>query len=241
MRVLVFVLAGLILTGCGLTGATSKQVVAIENPQGQRAALDVAGVDMDAGESRLTNVGSYAWGKYDADDLTTLRDSLKESAAPFTAAGGYRVHVRVRRVLVSHSNSEGLALACVSWALQAPDGKLLFHEQFYASRYVRLWGTLGGIKNDVHEGIVRRILGASVRIAASGGRDQTPPSAAYTFSTFEDATRDLPTSLTSVYFGALMGGGYTIFYSSRTSGESNVAWAKKPDHFDWEAYLAKSR
>jgi hypothetical protein len=237
MRWLLLLLVSL-TTGCALTGATSKQVVAIESPQG-RAALEVAGVAMDAGESKLTNVGSYAWGKYDEDDVATLRDSLRDSAAPFHGAGGYRVHVRVRRVLVSHSNSEALTLACVAWALQSPDGKLVFHEQFYASRYVRLWGTLGGIKNDVHEGIVRRILGAAVRIAASGGRDQTAPSAAHTFATFEEATRDLPSKLSSHYFGALMGGGYTIYYSSHLSGGSNVAWARKPEHFDWDAYLVK--
>jgi hypothetical protein len=225
--------------GCGLTGGTSKQVVHIEAPAGrERPVVDVAAVELEAGGSKLTNVGTFAWGKYEPEDLETLRVSLHESLAPFLGPRGYHLYLVVRRYLVAQSNSEGLALACVAWALTAPDASLVYHEQFYAKSYVRLWGTLGGIKDDVHRGIVQRVLAAAVRLAASGGTEDPHPAAEYTFDTFEKAIAGLPEHLHSYYTGIIFGGGYQIFYSHTLSGGSQLAWAATPDHVAWPAYLA---
>lgn len=233
---LLFVACSLVLlNGCGLTGSTSG--FRVEVPRAAKSApLTLASVEIEPNQTRLVNVGSYAWGEYDGDDLAVLRSSMAESLEPLKptpGAASHRVHVVVRRFLVSHSNSEGLALACVAWALSAPDGSIAFHEQFYASRYVRLWGTVGGIKNSVHEGIANRVLRTAARVAAGEARPAQPPE--YTFDTYEAATNGLPGELTSHFSSLVLGGGYS--YS--VFGASGVEWARRPEHFDWTSRLAR--
>ena len=147
------------------------------------------------------------------------------------------MYLVVRRYLVAQSNSEALALACVAWALRGPDASIVFHEQFYAKSYVHLWGTLGGIKNDVHKGIVQRVLGAAVRVAATQGGEAPHPAAPYTFDTFEQAVAGLPDTLHSYYRGMILGGGYTIFYSHTLAGGSQLGWVATPDHVDWPSFI----
>lgn len=113
------------------------------------------------------------------------------------------------------------------------DGQLVFHEQFYAADSVRLWGTIGKLKNNVHEGIVRRVL-SSARSVAAGG---PPQDAKYTYDDFERATADLPSSLRSVYINtAVLGGGY-FFIVSHLDGSSELGWAREADHVDWPTKL----
>src|SRR5689334_1970294 len=129
----------LFIGGCGLTGGTSKFAVNVATPAGaEKPALNVASVELEPNQTKLVNVGTYAWGEYDKSDLDVLTQSMRTSAAPFENASGYKVHVVMRKFLVAHSNNAALAFACVGWAMVTPDNKLAFHEQFYASHHVRL-------------------------------------------------------------------------------------------------------
>lgn len=243
-RLTVLVLSTLLLVfgnGCALTGATSSFEVALEAPA-NTPAVRLGSVTYEPHQSRLANVGSYAWGKYGEDDLGTLTASLNRSLKPVVPEAGepsHAVHVRVRRFLVAHSNSEGLAFACVSWALTDPDGELAFVEQFYARDHVVMWGTVGGTKDTVHEGIATRVLRTAVRVAAAG-EPVAPYRAENTFGRFEDAMAGLPESLTSIHMGTLYLGGAFYIYSARYTGGSNVRWVQADDHFDWYRYLNAS-
>ncbi|MCH9680672.1 MAG: hypothetical protein K0V04_04490 [Deltaproteobacteria bacterium] len=227
----------LLLTACGLFGGTRPQAVEFASPDSaSSAAVSVASIELESGHTRLANVGTFAIGEYGTKDLDVLQQSFAESMPAQAGASGHQVHVVVRRFLVSHSNNAGLAVACVAWALTDPDGALVFHEQFYASDSARIWGTIGKLKDHVHEGIVRRVLGSARAIAAGGERQSAP----YTYDDYESATAQLPHSLRSVYLNAAMlGGGYALRIST-VSGNSELGWARESDHLDWEAQLGGS-
>lgn len=236
----VLALVALSATGCGLTGATSTFVV--EVPQNAGAALRIAAVELEPGQTRLQNVGSYAWGEYGEDDLAVLRESLAESVAPL-AAGGQptaAVHLVIRKFLVAHSNNEGLAIACASWAMTDPSGKLAFHEQFYARDHVKLWGTVGGVKDNVHKGIAERVIRAAIGVA-QGKDPQSIPFPEFAYKDFDSARAGLPDSLTTSFQGFLVLGNGYLFYDQRVSGGSSVEWAREPSHIDWPARLATKR
>lgn len=197
-------------------------------------ALRVGTVELEPGQTRLANVGTYAIGEYGDKDIAALQESLSRSVPASPSTDRYAVHVVVRRFLVSHSNTDGLALACVTWALTDPSGALVFHEQFYASDSVHLWGTVGRTKEHVHEGIVGRVLRSASSIAA-GGEAQGAP---YTHDDFDSAAASLPHSLRSVFIHtAVLGGGYAYRVSTVT-GDAELGWARQADHFDWPTRLA---
>ena len=93
---LLLALVALSTTGCALTGATSSFVVEVAPTPG--VSLAIASVEVEPGQTRLQNVGSYAWGQYGEDDLAMLRESLNESAALLGGPGAsaHRVHLIIR-------------------------------------------------------------------------------------------------------------------------------------------------
>lgn len=218
-------------TGCALTGRTRPQEVT--RPAELDSPLHVADVELEPGQTRLQNVGTFAWGEYDARDLGVLQESLEATVGG--AASGPSVHVVVRRFLVAHSNNEALAVACVAWALTDESGALVFHEQFYAADYVRIWGTVGGIKNHVHAGIVEHVSKQATRV--SNGEAPLAPSGEYVFASYDAATSGMPDSLTSTHFQTLYLGGAYLFSAYAIKGGSDRAWARRDDHLDWDAQL----
>jgi len=200
--------------------------------------LTVRTVELEPGQTRLENVGTYAIGEYGSKDLATLDEMVRSSVPPSGDRRPFGLHVVVRRFLVAHSNNTGLAIACVGWALTDPDGKLLFHEQFYASDAVSNFGTVGGIKNHVHQGITRHLLSQSSRVAA--GEEPGPVNGEYVYPTYEAAAAKLPSSLTSVHISiGTFGAGYSFAMTTYT-GDSGREWAKEPTHIDWLSRLPSS-
>jgi hypothetical protein len=230
-------------TGCGITGNTSTFVVNVRSEQA-KGPIKVDSIELEPNQSKLVNVGTYAWGKYDEADLEVLTKSMKDSAASLGGATPFGVHVVIRRFLVATGGSDGIALACISWALTMPDGTLIFHEQFYASKHVRTFGTVGGIKDTVHEALTKRVLGRAAAIATAPGSnafESVKPER--TFDTYEDAIRDLPPSLTAVSVGIVqLGNGYTYYTlkQGQTSG-SQLEWVKQPDHLDWPTRMTTQK
>jgi hypothetical protein len=188
-------------------------------------------------ETRLQNVGTYPVGEYKEADFEALRASFLKSAEPFAGSDGHRLHIILRRVLIATSNNVGLAVACAAWAIEAPDGKLIFHEQFYAWDSARIMGSVAGVKNGMHEAIVRRVLESAVRIATCDGTLAPAPDPPRTSTDFGTATRELPSSLMSSFPLLFHGGGYMFFLGLVVRGSSEVPWVRKPDYVDWPAYL----
>ena len=218
-------------TGCALTGRTRPQEVM--RPAELASPLHVADVELEPGQTRLQNVGTFAWGEYDARDLGVLQESLDATVGG--ASEGPSVHVVVRRFLVAHSNNEALAVACVAWALTNESGELVFHEQFYAADYVRIWGTVGGIKNHVHAGITEHVAKQAARV--SNGEEPVAPSGEYVFASYEAATSGMPDKLTSTHFQTLYLGGAYLFSAYSINGSSDRQWARRDDHLNWQARL----
>ncbi len=227
------------LSGCGLFGRTKAQSIA--PPAQLHSRLQVRPVALEPGQTHLQNVGTFAIGEYGSRDVEALTETIRATVAgatPPADAPAFDVHVVVRRFLVAHSNNEGFAVACVAWALTDATGAIRFHEQFYASDYVRLWGTIGGVKNNVHEGITRHIIEQAARVAA--GEEPAPVTATYAHPSYEAATAGIPTQLSSVHYNAVfLGGGYS-FRPVRIKGDSHRGWARRDDHIDWSARLSAS-
>ena len=220
----------------GISGCTASVLrVEIDPPPIRpRPILEIGSVAYVPTETKLQNVGTFAVGKYKDTDLEALRGSFQESAKPFAGPGAHRVHVVVRRVLIATSNNTGLACACVAWAIESPDGKLIFHEQFYAWDLERFVGSVAGVKNGMHAAIIRRVLESAMHVAMGDG---PAPEPARTSTDFEAVARMLPSSLTSSSPLLFHGGGYTLFIPLATQGASEVGWVRKPDYVDWPAYL----
>ncbi len=221
--------------GCGLFGRTKAKP--LHDLQPLSVPLQVHEVALEP-NTKLQNVGTFAIGEYGARDLSTLEQTLEQSldAAAKPQGDEFRVHVLVRRFLVAHSNNAGLAVACVAWALTNPEGELVFHEQFYAADSVRLWGTIGGLKNHVHQGISRHILDQASQVAS--GEGPLPVRGEYVFPTYDSAAAVLPDSLTSVHVASFgFGAGYS-FAMWTVQGSSERSWVREEGHVDWPARLA---
>jgi hypothetical protein len=224
--------AALLGTGCGLTGATSRFTVELPIKATQPIAL--ASIELEPRAAQLTNIGSYAWGKYSADDLAnlegSLRDTLKEASG--TPEGGSHVHVVVRSYLVATSNTQGGVLSCVAWAYVDRDGRLLFHEQFYATGSAVMNKTLGGLKDEVHEAIVRRISETAVRLAA-GSLENLPARADNTYDTFAEAEATVPKELTTI----ISSWGLVVGYHWTVSGQASYTKGQRENTIDWDARI----
>lgn len=229
------------LTGCGLTGGTSvvEPAFAVAPTPGARLSADR--LVMEPASAKLTAIGAYAWGKFDEDDRATLEESLQRmvrrinESRPATRPG-YTTHVVLRSYQVAVSNSSGTALACVAWAMSGPDGGLLYHEQFYASKSATLSSTVGGLKEDVNEALLRRIGVTSAQLA-SGRSDSLPLRSEDTYLSFDEVRHDLPDRLQSV--GMAFGPGHSFVWTQ--SGGVSWDFSRHPEGLDWPAYLAARR
>lgn len=226
------------LTGCGLAGGTSVVEPSFPVPPGPGAHLAADGLVMEPASARLTAIGAYAWGKFDEDDRATLEEGLRRmvrrinEARPSTQPG-HTVHVVLRSYQVAVSNTSGTALACVAWAMSGPDGALLYHEQFYATKSATMSSTVGGLKEDVNEALLRRIGLTSAHLA-SGRHDGLPLRSEDTYLSFDEVRSELPDRLQSV--GMLFGAGHSFVWTA--SGGVSWDFSRHPEGVDWPAHLA---
>lgn len=240
------------LPDCGTTGGTSRFTLPLDLPAGQKiaASVHVASAAMDTNASYLNPVKVRPWGKFGPNDLRNIEQSLQDTISLHLAPAsrstdsGMDLHLVVRRYVVSTSNTAVAVLACVAWAATTPRGALIYEEQFYASNAGYLVGTIGLIKDSVHEAIVRRIATMSLAIARDGTSSLQPGQFDKTSTSFEDAVSRLPRTMVS------MGNPSLAAFPDRTisvvglltpSGVSTVEWkvASPSEAFDWSGYLAK--
>lgn len=246
-------LASAVLSACGTTGKTSPFVLTLDVPKDQRAISEIriASSEMEPDAAILDAVNVKPWGKFEIDDLRNIEQSLRETITPqlpatiLSAGPRLDVHFVVRRYMVSVSNTGGAVLASVAWAATDPEGKLIYHEQFYAAKSVYLVGTIGLLKESVHQAIVRRIATTALFLAASPTAEKVRATAFdNTYTNFEEAVSQLPQTMASMGVSSMMvvpvpavsGVGLLT-----PSGLSTVQWnvAKPTQDFDWPGYLGK--
>ncbi|MEM6990463.1 MAG: hypothetical protein AAF721_08200 [Myxococcota bacterium] len=228
---LISVLMGL---GCAVTGRS--RVVDVEAPMGLPAPVAVAPVEAEPGYAKLHAVGTYPFGKPRPRDLETLGRSLSQTlGAEQARPDAPTVHVVMRRVLVETSNADIGVIACVAWALVAPDGTRLAEQQVYAAEFRVGPVTIGRVKNTVHEGLVRHLAQQSARVL--DGEAARAPAGPYVFASFEEAAARFPGSVRAVIPTATAAGGLTGTLAEM--GPSHRAFARVEEPMDWSRWLAR--
>ncbi len=236
------------LSACGITGGTSRFVVplGLSQPPIVTSEIRVASAGMDVNPAYLNAVAVFRWGKFDADDLRNLEVSLRDTITQHLprpsrlTESRLDIHLVIRRYVVSVSNTAGAVLACVAWAATDSQGTLIFEEQFYASDVVYVVGTIGLLKDSVHEAIVRRIATTSLALASDPSAASLEPlTFEKTSTSLDEAASRLPRTMVSM--GVPMPSPIALVGLLIPSGISTVQWevAKQSENFDWKGYLAK--
>jgi hypothetical protein len=243
-----------VLPACGTTGKTSPFVLTLSLPQGQNIVsnIRIASVAMVSDAAILNAVGNVQpWGKFEPDDLRnieqSMRDTIRLQFSAMISSTGHMldVHLIIRHYMVSVSNTGGAVLACVTWAATESDGKLIYHEQFYASEAAYLFGTIGLLKESVHKAIVRRIATISFALASSSiAENARPTTFDNTYASLEEATSQLPQYMVSMGSPLLLPFPDVAISAVGLlipSGISTVQWnvTKPSQDFDWQGYLEK--
>jgi hypothetical protein len=151
----------------------------------------------------------------------------------------------IRRYMVSVSNTSGAVLVSVTWAASESEGKLIYHEQFYASEAVYFIGTIGLLKESVHKAIVRRIATTSLALAAGpAAAEARPTTFDNTYTSLEEAVSRLPQTMVSMGHPSLFvfpDPVVSLVTLLTPSGVLPVQWTvvKPSQDFDWQGYLGK--
>lgn len=219
----------LLLAACALTGATSRQTVALAPPPAGRPLVPIAVVSVaaDPEAGLLKAAGTYEWGMFDGDDLANIRGSLEDSLkaassrAPVEGAGELRLQLVLHRYLVATSNVSADVLAAVTWCASDSLGRAIYRETFYAADSARFVGTLGGVKDAVHRHIVRRVAESALILA--GGiipAAALPRRVAGTYEDFQTAAAGMPERIRSWGMFTLS----PVFYRPGTAYETVPWW-----------------
>jgi hypothetical protein len=241
----------LLLAGCGTTGTTSRFTVPLEpaTPAIATGSLHVAPASMAPDAPRLYVVHVREWGRFDEADLRNIEQSLAStldkhrSSSSSAVVAPLDIHVHVRRYLVGLSNTAGAVLACVTWAAVTPEQRIVFSEQFYTPGSTAYVGTIGGVKDSVHQAIVRRIATTSIYLAADPAVARSRPrESAGTYAQLDDAIARLPGEMVSLGNPAAMASPSPVVSTQgmfAVSAAQLMPWkaAKPPTAFDWNAYL----
>lgn len=228
------------LSGCGTMGATNVLAIPVQEDTHLQAHLEIGSLELAEGATRVDSVAVFGWGEFSKEDLQNINVSLQNtltslnktlpSAAP---ARKLALHVVVRRYLVTASNNAGAALANVAWCVVDEKGRIIFHEQFYASSMTAVFGTLGGIKDAVNEAVLTRIATMSAYLGSDMRMNSVPAMPHNAFLNFDQAAAQLPRSFRSVH--NMMGSGY--YYVFDIGRAANWNWASRQDLINWEERL----
>lgn len=203
--------------------------------------VEIALVEMEPGAAKVVNVGTYKVGKYKSRDLGVLERML-EHTVPIRGApeDSFRVHLIVRSFLVAHSNNKGAGIACVAWALTNPEGELVYDEQFYASRSSPP-PSISGIKNRIHQAIVKRVHHRTQDVAADRAISLPPED---TYDDFSRAASRVPDRFRSdapTIFGGYDQRGRPVGLHRTVEGSSEEQWAHRRMPIDWYQRLGIPR
>lgn len=231
------------LPACGTTGKTSPFVLTLNVPKSQEVVSDIliASVAMESDAATHNALYVMPWGKFEPDDLRNIKQSLdntiKQQLQAMTHSTKPRidVHLVIRRYMVKVSNTAGAVLVTVTWAATESDGRLIYHEEFYASESVYLVGTIGLLKESIHKAIVRRIAITSLALATSSAAAKDRSTTfANTYISFEEAASRLPQKMISMR-------PFWFILWTTIPEVSKVQWnlAKPSQDFGWQEYLRK--
>jgi hypothetical protein len=231
-----FVVVAMFNVGCGITGRTGvvKPNIEVPPPDGVAAIIRVDSITVERKATTLQNVGTYAWGTFDQNDLANLEESLvrmvdKINDARPVGEKEQTLYLILRSYQIATDNKSATVLACVAWAVTDHEQAILYHEQFYASSRASWIGTIGGVKNAAHEALLTRI-GKSIALLSGGKIDELPVSVDGTHITIDDLKDDLPEDMHSILVDR-----DDSFYS--VSEDAKWDFKQHSTRIDWLTYI----
>lgn len=217
----------ILINSCGTLGGTKVFTVRQDIPQKVDISFKLKEIELEDDGSKTVSVGAYKFSGYDNSTATNLKKSIENSIKKIKAPrnnANIDLYITIRKYYIVASNNAGAGLICVSWAL-ANNDNLIFNDQFYVSNKAVLTKTVGRIKNEMHESIIRRILTYSVLAINSPINSMIKrPVINNTYDNFNDAIKVLPETFES------MG----IF-----NRDENWQWAAITDELDWKRKINK--
>ena len=227
-----------LMAGCGVTGKTAQIVIGPQDV-GVKSSISrliqLQDISVEPNGTKLVIVGAYPWGEYSEEDRRVLESSIKASLNNLELSenpkmSDLNLYIKIRRYLVAASNNEGAALACIAWCA-ASGNEIIYSEQFFASAGGN-FRTLGSIKDDIHRGIIKRILSSAVILANEGpSPNKLPSNVDETYSNLKEAIAPLPVSLTGT-----PPPGY-VYVPGNPTAQVPWSWAEPNEGNDWHAYI----
>ena len=232
------------VTACGFAGGTRPFVVEFEATDAsalvRRVTLDSFEIEKEAAIRFSPENPGVTIGAFGEDDREILAQSVEDSLVaidwppPTTIEEDLKLHIVLRRHVLA-AGWDMAVLAIVAWAIVDSDGKLIYHEQFYATVHSenKMW-TLGYLKNRANQVIARRVVGSSVVIAAGGSIDGSMTHE-NTFASFAEAKETVP----SKYWipPIIVPGQNTgVFLGVKTSSSPKTIYEGAREEISWDQY-----
>ena len=232
-----------LLTGCGITGDTTARKVMLNPSLGVATLTRTVRIGtVTAGPNAGVNqaIGANDWGKFDDDDIATLRATLEQSIPPAPSPSAPTVHVVVPHFGLSYTNTRVACLGIFDWCVT--DGtRILAGERFYAAYDSgdKLIGTmtLGMAKNRVLHAVAERIAERSL---AGANTRPLPPAPPLTFDNLESANATLPARMKADDSPSPEADAVRPTEPGRLDTPTHLLPEPIPPPTDWPTILAKS-
>jgi hypothetical protein len=247
VRKLAAALGSIVLVcSCSTSGKTSHGAVPLDAlPEiREMRPLQVQSLDREDEGIRLISLDVRPSGKFNDEDKTNLRRSLEETlqAALRNRAcregSGVQLHVLIRKYVVAANNSQAVVWASVDWCAADEGGQVLYSEAFHATAMVHLFGSLGGIKDQVNRAVVKRIAQNALAVAADANRAEG--NIAGTYASFDEAAASIPAMLETwglPFFVAVAPEGLV---ASRSAQKSSANLLSTEAKIDWATRLSRT-
>jgi len=190
------------LTSCGSISGHTKPIK-IKSPatSAQMPSFSLAMIDYDEGKMLETNTTPFKWkgARFSQEDLNNLEISIKNSIPAISGSLEKRfINIIVRANLIAYGSGI-VNLSAVSWCLSNDAKESVFEDNFFVSIYYGPTSmyTLGGVKEEVMEKTVSRIILTAARME-NGQVDVNPVSVDDVYDSYAEAVEKLPDNITFI-------------------------------------------
>lgn len=229
------------LGGCGITGGTSAESLDLHPSLESRTlskTLGVGSVKVRDGAVVSHAIGAMNWGRFDEEDLETLRGTLLETL-PEAAATGGQVHVIVQHFAQTFTNDRGACLAVIDWCVA--DGRTVLDDGRFFTAYDTGdkffdMETVGSVKERVLHASAQRV---AERALAAVNRLPAPPAPKLTHDDLQSALAGLPATMRAFVTPDMKGDLPTSTDLGITDVAPRLKPRKLPPRPDWTKSLGQ--
>ena len=215
----------------------ARQSPSLPSGGGTDGPVPLTVVSVDLENAKLENVAVLGWFKPSKKDTDSIKEALVVKLAKYASKSpadqerSLKIWVVVRRYLYVTTSGSSRALVAVAWTAAYDADRIIFHEEFYASKFRIGWSTKGPVK----DAIASRIAETAIQLAGMREGDALRPVAVEnTFLSFDKANEHIGLQEVVVPGSVkTFGNGYSYYYTLQ-----NWSWAEHPAQIDWPAYIA---